>query len=104
MPTGDHGDHEDSGPPAAPIATVVVTLPADLDYASATEINTQLAAAFTPTTRTVIADLSGTAFCDSSGLRELVLARKLANTTHTELRLVIPPDHTRLIKSSPSPA
>jgi anti-anti-sigma factor len=37
----------------------------------------------------VIADMTGTRFCDSRGLRALVLGHKQATAHHTELRLVI---------------
>ena len=38
-----------------------------------------------------IADMTGTRFCDSTGLRALALAHKQAAAHHTELRLVITP-------------
>jgi anti-anti-sigma factor len=37
----------------------------------------------------VIADMTGTRFCDSRGLRALVLGHKQVTVHHTELRLVI---------------
>lgn len=37
----------------------------------------------------VIADMTGTRFCDTTGLRALVLAHRQAATHHTEVRLVI---------------
>ncbi len=36
----------------------------------------------------VIADLTGTVFCDSSGIRQLLLAHDLAAESQAELRLV----------------
>jgi anti-sigma B factor antagonist len=77
-------------PGTAPIGTAVVALPGDIDYSNAAEINGHLAAAFGPAITTVIADLSATTFCDSSALRELVFAYKLAAASHTELRVVVP--------------
>ena len=38
--------------------------------------------------RTVIADMTGTRFCDSSGISMLVLAHRKAMTNNAELRLV----------------
>jgi anti-sigma B factor antagonist len=39
----------------------------------------------------VIADLTGTEFCDSAGLRIIVLARDWAAADNVELRLAVPP-------------
>lgn len=38
----------------------------------------------------LVADLSGTAFCDSSGVRVLVEVNRAAVANGTELRLVVP--------------
>lgn len=69
---------------------VVVTLPAEIDMANADLISGQLAAAFAPAPRAVIADMTATTFCDSIGIRVLVLAHQQAAATGTELRLLLP--------------
>jgi anti-sigma B factor antagonist len=59
--------------------------------AAADRISGQLAAAFAPGPGAVIADMTATTFCDSSGVRVLVLAHHLAATHGTELRLLLQP-------------
>ena len=67
---------------------VVVTLPAEIDISNADRIGEELCAAFAPGVKTVIADMTGTRFCDSSGISMLVLAHRKAMTNNAELRLV----------------
>lgn len=67
---------------------VVVTLPAEIDISNAGGLAEQLCAAFMPGVRTVIADMTDTRFCDSSGISMLILAHKRALTSDAELRLV----------------
>jgi hypothetical protein len=47
----------------------VVTLPAEIDIANAGRVGEYLRAAFAPGVRTVIADVPGTRFCDTSATR-----------------------------------
>ena len=68
---------------------VIVTLPAEIDLANADSIGEQLAAAFGPGVAVVIADMTATTFCDSVGMRMLVLARRQAVAVGTDLRLVL---------------
>jgi anti-anti-sigma factor len=67
---------------------VVVTLPAEIDIANADCVGEELCAAFAPGIRTVIADMTGTRFCDSSGISVLVVAHRKAIASNAELRLV----------------
>jgi anti-sigma B factor antagonist len=76
---------------------VVVTLPAEIDVSNAGEVATQFRAAIDPHAGAVIADLTSTAFCDSTGVRILVLARDWATTNGVELRLVAPPGPTLVV-------
>jgi len=69
---------------------VVVALPAEIDVANADVISGLLAAAFAPGPEAVIADLTATTFCDSIGIRVLVLAHQQAAASGTELRLLLP--------------
>jgi len=67
---------------------VVVTLPTEIDIANADRVGEELCAAFAPGVRTVIADMTGTRFCDSSGISMLVVAHRQAIASNAELRLV----------------
>jgi anti-anti-sigma regulatory factor len=69
---------------------VIVTLPVEIGMGSAVSIGEQLAAASGPSVAAVIADMTPTTFCDSVGMRMLVLARRQAATVGTDLRLVLP--------------
>jgi anti-anti-sigma factor len=61
-----------------------------MDMANADVISRQLAAAFAPGPKAVIADMTATTFCDSIGIRVLVLAHQQAAANGTELRLLLP--------------
>jgi anti-sigma B factor antagonist len=77
---------------AAPISSAVVSLPAEIDVTNAGEILTLVTDVLAPGVTIVIADLTGTRFCDSAGLRHLLLAHRQAARAGVRLRLVIPPD------------
>lgn len=68
----------------------VVTLPVEIDFTNAQEVSDQISAALGPGVTAVIADLSATIFCDSSGLRQLLLAHERASANGTQLRFAIP--------------
>jgi anti-sigma B factor antagonist len=72
------------------LPAVVIALPAEIDMASAGLVSAELGAAFAPGVRTVIADMTATRFCDSSGISVLVRAHRQAVASSTELRLVVP--------------
>jgi len=67
---------------------VVVTLPTEIDISNADRVGEELCAAFAPGVTTVIADMTDTRFCDSSGISMLVVAHQKAVTSDAELRLV----------------
>lgn len=69
----------------------VVTMPAEIDISNAGAAATQLRAAIGPRISVVVADLTKTAFCDSSGMRILLLAHDWAAADGVELRLAVPP-------------
>jgi anti-sigma B factor antagonist len=69
---------------------VIVTLPAEIDMANVDALGEQLAAAFAPGTRVVIADMTATTFCDSIGIGMLIRAQKQATARDAELRLLLP--------------
>jgi anti-sigma B factor antagonist len=79
------------------LPAVVVALPAEIDMASADRVGQQLGTAFAPGVKTVIADMTATRFCDSSGIGVLVRAHKQAAANRTQLRLVV---HSRVVLRS----
>lgn len=82
--------------PASPRpGTVVVPLPGELTYSNADQVGVALAAAFGPGVRTVVADGSQAVFCDSCGMRELVLAHKRATELGIDFRVVVVHRHLR---------
>jgi anti-sigma B factor antagonist len=69
----------------------LVVLPAEIDITNARDVRCQLTAAvLRPGVSIVIADMTATTFCDSMGVRALVIARKRAASEGTELRLLKP--------------
>jgi anti-sigma B factor antagonist len=91
--------------PMADIATVttapltVVTLPAEIDMATAHAIGEQVAAALAPGVQAVIADMTATTFCDSAGINMLIRAKKRATAHGAELRLLLScPNVLRVLK------
>jgi anti-sigma B factor antagonist len=68
---------------------VVVTLPAEIDMSNAEAVQGQLRDACGPGV-TVIADLSATTFCDSSGARALLIAHQQATAGNARLRAAVP--------------
>ncbi|MGN6791923.1 MAG: STAS domain-containing protein, partial [Streptosporangiaceae bacterium] len=69
----------------------IVELPREIDLANSFDVFAQLFAAIRPETRSVIADLTATSFCDSSGIREIEHARLCAAEAGIQFRLVVPP-------------
>ncbi len=79
----------DSAPvTTAPVA--VVTLPAEIDMATASAIGERVAAALAPGVHAVIADMTATTFCDSAGISMLIRAKKQATAQGAGLRLLLP--------------
>jgi len=70
----------------------VVTAPADVDITNASRLQAVLSDWLTRGHATVVADMTGTRFCDSAGLMELVLAHRRAVARGGGLRLVISAD------------
>lgn len=68
----------------------IVTLPPEIDLTNADEIGGELRSAFRPGVAVVIADMTRTTYCDSAGVRHLLLASDTAAERRAEFRLVIP--------------
>jgi anti-sigma B factor antagonist len=71
---------------------VVVVLPAEIDVTNSDEIHQSLLAALAPDVGIVIADLTSTSFCDSSGVHAIVRAHEQAAARDIVLRLAVSPD------------
>jgi anti-anti-sigma factor len=67
----------------------VVDLPEQIDVANAAQVRRQLAAALASGAAVVIADMTGTTFTDTLGVRALVLAHQHAVARGAELRVVL---------------
>ena len=76
---------------AAQVSPVVVVLPGEIDVTNADEVLEQLVGALSPGVDTVIADMTATSFCDSSGVHALVHAHERATAQDIELRLAVAP-------------
>jgi anti-sigma B factor antagonist len=77
-------------PIGAAARTAVVTLPGSIDFSSARRIGGELGSVLASGVTTVIADMTATTFCDSSGARILMAACEQAAADNIEMRLVVP--------------
>jgi anti-sigma B factor antagonist len=68
----------------------VVAAPEEIDMANAKELELALLEAAANGRLTIVADLTLTRFCDSSGIRTLVAAHQRARADGGELLLVVP--------------
>jgi anti-sigma B factor antagonist len=78
-------------------APEIVTLPAEIDLSNSAEVSAELRAAFAPGVTVVVGDLTRTVFCDSSGIRQLLLTHDQAVESQAELRLAIGSDAVRRV-------
>jgi anti-sigma B factor antagonist len=67
----------------------VVAMPAEIDVTNADQVRGALQAALDQGAATVIADLSGTVFCDSQGLHALIGAHRRAAASGVRVLFVI---------------
>jgi anti-anti-sigma factor len=77
-----------------PAGLVVVRMPAELDATNAERVGEELAAGFAPGVWAVIADMTGTTFCDSPAVAMLVRTHLRAAEKDAELRLAT---HSRAV-------
>jgi anti-sigma B factor antagonist len=73
-------------------SSIIVRLPTEIDLANAPDVSDEVSRAVATGTPIVIADLTGTNFCDSAGIRALLIADQQATASGAELRLAMP-DH-----------
>jgi anti-sigma B factor antagonist len=71
---------------------VVVVLPTEIDATNSEQVHDQLVAALAPGVDVVIADMTSTSFCDSSGVHALVFAHEAAVARGIQLRLAVQRD------------
>jgi anti-sigma B factor antagonist len=69
---------------------VIVTFPAEVDLTNSAAATADVFDALSSHSL-VIVDMSGTTFCDSSGMRMLLVARNHAGVSGSVLRIVITP-------------
>ena len=69
----------------------IVTVPAEVDITNSAEVRESLLAAASQGVPVLIIDMSGTTFCDSTGVQAIVAAYQQAAATGTGLRLVAAP-------------
>ena len=67
----------------------VIAAPSEIDVGNATELRQLLLSCADESQPTLVVDMSETVFCDSTGLHQLVRARKRAVAAGGEVRLVI---------------
>jgi anti-sigma B factor antagonist len=81
----------DGGFPVELVSGVpVVAAPEEIDITNAPELSSALLEAAADRPRKLVADMTRTRFCDSSGLHALLAAHKRAQADGGELLLVIP--------------
>src|SRR5215813_13690908 len=93
---GSHGVRRDTAMEdrtrPATMAPPVVKLPEEIDATNSGQVMADIAAVCLPGVTTVIADLTRTTFCDSSAVRALVRAHKVALSRGAELKLAVGSD------------
>jgi anti-sigma B factor antagonist len=77
---------------AARIMPIVVVLPAEIDVTNSEHVHNQLVTALMPGVDVVVADMTSTSFCDSSGVHAVIFAHEAAVSRGIELRLAVSPD------------
>jgi anti-sigma B factor antagonist len=71
--------------------SVIVALPAEIDVTNSDEVHQQLVSVMSAGVGTVIADLTLTSFCDSSGVHAIMHAHERAVARDMGMRLAVAP-------------
>ncbi len=77
---------------ARQVKPVVVVLPAEIDVTNSEHVLDQLVTSLAPGVDIVIADMTGTSFCDSSGVHAIISAHEAAVSRGIKMRLAVSPD------------
>jgi|SRR6266481_3711591 len=75
----------------------IVAFPPEVDINNAACFGVELLAALRPGVAVVIADMTLTEFCDSSGMRHLLIANHRAKRSLAQLRVVVTADAVRRV-------
>jgi anti-sigma B factor antagonist len=67
----------------------VVRMPAEIDVLSSASVSDQLSAVAAQRPDAITVDMTGTAYCDSAGIRALTSARQLTAERGGQLRLAV---------------
>jgi anti-anti-sigma factor len=76
---------------AAQVRPVIVVLPPEIDVTNADEVHEQLVTGLSSGGGTVVADLTATSFCDSSGVHAIMSAHQRAVARELVLLLAVSP-------------
>jgi anti-sigma B factor antagonist len=71
---------------------VVVVLPAEIDVTNSELVHDKLVAALTPGVGVVVADMTSTSFCDSSGVHAVIFANEAAAARGIQMRIAVSPE------------
>jgi len=72
-------------------AAAIVMLPAEIDISNVQRVLTQLHAVFATGATVVVADLTSTVFCDTTGLHALTQVHRRVSADGAQLRLAVTP-------------
>ncbi|MGN6680430.1 MAG: STAS domain-containing protein [Streptosporangiaceae bacterium] len=75
----------------------IVELPTEIDVRNAEEVRDLLVGAAVTGVTLLVADLTNTTFCDSSGFREMISARKKLAIAGVGMRLALPDANVRRV-------
>jgi anti-sigma B factor antagonist len=70
----------------------VVVLPAEIDVTNSELVHDQLVAALTLGVGVVVADMTSTSFCDSSGVHAVIFAHEAAAARGIQMRIAVSPE------------
>jgi anti-sigma B factor antagonist len=71
---------------------VVVVLPAEIDVTNSELVHDKLVAALMPGVGVVVADMTSTSFCDSSGVHAVIFANEAAAARGVQMRIAVSPE------------
>ena len=77
---------------AAQTTPVVVVLPAEIDVTNSELVHERIVAALTPGVDVVVADMTSTSFCDSSGVHAVIFANETAVARGVQMRIAVSPE------------
>ena len=75
----------------AQVMPVVVELPAEIDVTNSEQVYQQLIGVLAPNITTVVADMTATLFCDSSGVHAIMRAYESAAARDITMRVAVSP-------------